>query len=288
MATENLKELKKGGFMKQKQKDRFSMRLKTIGGQLTGKQLATIQMVAEKYGHGYIHLTSRQGVEIPFIALDDIDAVKKDLAAGGVYNGVCGPRLRTITACQGDAICPSGLIDTQKIALECEKRYGGREFPCKFKIGITGCPNNCLKTEENDLGIKGGVKPAWNADACIFCGLCGVVCPTQAITVDKESQQLTFTEDKCVYCGKCVTNCPVSAWEGTKGYNISLGGLYGKQIAIGRHFLPLLTDENDIYKVIDVVLDFFEQHAQAGERFGKMVDRIGWDTIETIVKEALA
>ena len=157
--------------MKQKQKDRFSMRLKTIGGQVTIEQLETIRHVAETYGHGYIHLTSRQGIEIPFIALEDIDTVKKELAKGGVQNGVCGARLRTITACQGNAVCPSGLIDTQHIARECEARYGGREFPAKFKIGITGCPNNCLKTEENDLGIKGGIEPQWHHDDCIFCGL---------------------------------------------------------------------------------------------------------------------
>lgn len=77
MADANFKELKKGGFMKQKQKDRFSMRLKTIGGQMTIQQLETIRHVAGTYGHGYIHLTSRQGIEIPFIALEDIDTVKK-------------------------------------------------------------------------------------------------------------------------------------------------------------------------------------------------------------------
>lgn len=46
MADANFKELKKGGFMKQKQKDRFSMRLKTIGGQVTIQQLETIRHVA--------------------------------------------------------------------------------------------------------------------------------------------------------------------------------------------------------------------------------------------------
>ena len=287
-ANANLKLLKKGGFMKQKQRDCFSMRLKTIGGQLTAQQLATIQQVAEKYGKGYIHLTSRQGVEIPFIHLEDIETVKKELNKGGVYNGVCGPRLRTITACQGNAICPSGLIDTQHLAQEFEKRYGGREFPCKFKLGITGCPNNCLKAEENDLGVKGGILPTWKQEKCIYCGLCQAVCPTKAITVDKEKHTLTYRKDDCVYCGKCVTNCPVTAWRGKAGYNISLGGSYGKNIAIGKHVIPLLTDEQDVYKVADVVLDFFEHNAKAGERFAKVLERVGWDDLEKRIKEALA
>ena len=59
--------LKKGGFMRQKQKNCFSMRLKVVGGQVTAGQLAAVAEIAEKYGHGYVHLTSRQGIEIPFI-----------------------------------------------------------------------------------------------------------------------------------------------------------------------------------------------------------------------------
>ena len=35
------KELKKGGFMRQRQKDHFSMRLKSVGGQFTAAQLGT-------------------------------------------------------------------------------------------------------------------------------------------------------------------------------------------------------------------------------------------------------
>jgi dissimilatory sulfite reductase (desulfoviridin) alpha/beta subunit len=34
-----------------------------------------------------------------------------------------------------------------------DRRYFGKELSHKFKIGITGCKNSCLKAEENDLGI---------------------------------------------------------------------------------------------------------------------------------------
>ena len=104
--------LKKGGFMRQKQKNHFSLRLRVVGGNLTAKQLAKIAEVAEKFGDGHVHLTSRQSVEIPFVKLEQIDAVKAALAEGDVEPGVCGPRVRTVTACQGQAVCPSGCIDT--------------------------------------------------------------------------------------------------------------------------------------------------------------------------------
>ena len=62
--------------MRQKQKNNFSLRLACVGGTLTAENLKKIAEVAEKYGDGYVHLTSRQGVEIPFIKLDDIDDVR--------------------------------------------------------------------------------------------------------------------------------------------------------------------------------------------------------------------
>ena len=80
--------LKKGGFMRQKQKNNFfSLRLRVVGGNLTAEQLAKVAEVAENFGDGHVHLTSRQSVEIPFIKLEDIDAVKAALAEGGVQPG---------------------------------------------------------------------------------------------------------------------------------------------------------------------------------------------------------
>lgn len=76
MAKVDYATLKKGGFMRQKQKNNFSLRLACVGGTLTAENLKKIAEVAEKYGDGYVHLTSRQGVEIPFIKLDDIDDVR--------------------------------------------------------------------------------------------------------------------------------------------------------------------------------------------------------------------
>ena len=86
--------LKKGGFMRQKQKNNFSLRLQVVGGNLTAENLIKIAEVAEKYGDGHVHLTSRQSVEIPFIKIDDVDEVKEELAKGGCKPGVCGPRVR--------------------------------------------------------------------------------------------------------------------------------------------------------------------------------------------------
>ena len=203
--------LKKGGFMRQKQKNNFSLRLRVVGGNLTAKQLAKIAEVSENYGDGYVHLTSRQSVEIPFVKLDDVEAVKDALAEGDVEPGVCGPRVRTITACQGEAICPSGCIDTYALAKDLDDRYFAKELPHKFKFGITGCQNNCLKAEENDVGIKGGIKVSWKEDACIGCGVCVKACRQGAITL--EDGKISVDNSKCNYCGRCFKACPTDAWD---------------------------------------------------------------------------
>lgn len=276
--------LKKGGFMRQKQKGYFSLRLQVVGGHLTGDQVKKIQEVAEAYGAGYIHLTSRQSVEIPFIKFDDIEEVKSELAKGGVKPGVCGPRVRTVTACQGEKICPSGCIDTYEIAVELDQRYYARELPHKFKFGVTGCQNNCLKAEENDLGVKGGLEVYWNKDACSFCGVCEKACRLGAIVIDGEN--ILLDRDKCNYCGRCVKACPTESWEGEPGYLLSFGGLFGNEIYKGNQLLPIIQDKEQLYRITDATIEFFKEHGKPGERFKYTLDRVGWDLFKKKVQEA--
>ncbi|MBP3489809.1 MAG: 4Fe-4S binding protein [Roseburia sp.] len=284
MAQADYAALKKGGFMRQKQKGYFSLRLQVVGGNLTAENIKKISEVAEKYGHGYVHLTSRQGVEIPFINFDDIEEVKAELAKGGCKPGVCGPRVRTVTACQGEGVCPSGNIDTLKIATELDMRYFGRELPHKFKFGVTGCQNNCLKAEENDLGVKGALDVAWVEEKCIHCGVCEKACRTGALS--SQDGKIILDEAKCNYCGRCVKSCPTDAWEGESAYQVSFGGLFGNTINKGDAFLPLIKSEEQLYRVTDAAIQFFADHAKPGERFKFTIDRIGWDEFKKAMEEA--
>ena len=247
------------------------------------KQLAKIAEVSEKYGEGHVHLTSRQSVEIPFIKLDDIDEVKNALAEGDVEPGVCGPRVRTVTACQGNAICPSGCIDTYELAKELDDRYFARELPHKFKFGITGCQNNCLKAEENDLGIKGGIKATWKEDACIGCGVCVKACRTNALTMT--DGKIIVDESKCNFCGRCCKSCPADAWDEIHGYIVSFGGLFGNHINKGEAVIPFIEDKDKLMKVCDAAIEFFAENAKAGERFKFTLDRVGYDKFKERILE---
>jgi len=152
------KALKSRGFMKQKGADYFSVRLRVVGGRVTADHLEALARLSREYGRAEVHLTTRQGVEIPNVHGARLEAFEADLADAGLALGPAGPRVRTITACQG-ALCSHGLINSGRVADRIAERFGARGgLPHKFKIGITGCPNGCIKPRENDLGIMGSSK----------------------------------------------------------------------------------------------------------------------------------
>lgn len=62
----DLDELKSGGYIKQTQKDLFTVRLRCPGGRVSSEQMAKAGEIAEKYGRGRVHLSVRQSVEIPY------------------------------------------------------------------------------------------------------------------------------------------------------------------------------------------------------------------------------
>lgn len=45
-------------------------------------------------------------------------------------------------------------------------------------------------------------------DACIDCGACTAVCPTQALRMNREGY-LEFKKEKCVVCELCIPTCPL-------------------------------------------------------------------------------
>lgn len=272
----NIKELKSGGLMKQKERDLFSLRLRIVGGFVKVEQLVKLSEIAKKYGKGYIHLTTRQGIEIPHINFRDFEEVKKELAKVELEMGACGQRVRTITACQGKE-CSHGLIDCFALAKEIDKKYFGiGGHPHKFKIGITGCPNGCIKPQENDLGIMGRLKKIFLKENCNFCGLCAEACPVGAIKVDKEKKEIIFQEEKCIGCGDCVYSCPTDAWQKRQeGYTIFVGGKMGKFPKLGIKVFDFIETKENVLEIIKKTLEFYKKEGKPGERFRDTLDRVG-------------
>ncbi len=80
----DLSSIKSKGFLPQRQENMFSMRLKVVSGNLDAEKLRAIADAAEKYGSGYVHITSRQQIEVPFVKLEDIEAARNELEKKGI------------------------------------------------------------------------------------------------------------------------------------------------------------------------------------------------------------
>ena len=158
-------------------------------------------------------------------------------------------------------------------AKELDERYFAKELPHKFKFGITGCQNNCLKTEENDLGIKGGMNVSWRESDCIHCGLCEKVCRSKAITI--ENDEIKIDKSKCNFCGRCVKSCPTDAYDTVEGYIVSFGGLFGNSINKGETIIPFIDNKEKLLEICDTTINFFNENANPGERFKFTLDRVG-------------
>lgn len=52
--------------------------------------------------------------------------------------------------------------------------------------------------------------------------------------------------------------------------------------------IPFIEDNDKLLKVCDAAITFFEQNAQAGERFKFTIDRVGKEKFEEVIKEAYA
>ena len=280
----NLEELKAGGIMSQRQKNLFSVRVKITGGNVTPAQLCKIADLAERYGKGYAHITTRQGFEISHIKFEDVEKVQEELKEVDLILGACGARVRVVVACQGTDICPQALGDTQGLIKVLDERFYGRYgVPHKFKMGISGCPNACAKHNENDLGFMAVVKPELkDKETCTGCGLCLEVCPGKAIKLVDEKP--VFDDTKCFHDGKCIGVCPTDALIASRGgWQVFAGGKWGRRPQLG---LPIANfiQTDQISDMVEKILDVYVKLANKRERLGELINRLG---LEKFCKEVL-
>jgi NAD-dependent dihydropyrimidine dehydrogenase PreA subunit len=65
-----------------------------------------------------------------------------------------------------------------------------------------------------------------NADKCIGCGLCEIVCPHAVFEVENGVARI-IDRDACMECGACARNCPVEAIEVKSGVGCASGIIIG-------------------------------------------------------------
>ncbi len=284
LTKEDITKVKGRGFLINRGTECFSGRVVCRGGVYTAEQLSAIAECAKKFGSGKVSFTSRLSAEIVGIPFYNIDKASDFLSEHGLYFGGTGAKIRPITACKGTT-CVFGNIDTQDIAALLHDKFyiemDSVKLPHKFKIGVGGCPNSCMKPSINDVGIEGRKNFQFNDELCKGCKVCSVarICPMQApkfmdgkISIDKE---------KCIGCGLCVGKCPFGAVpkEAESKVAIYAGGTWGKTKREGT-ILSRLFSTDEIPEIIEKIMLWYKENAFAKERLGKVIDRIGIESFE--------
>jgi len=266
------KEMKGLWFLLQNDKEHYAVRFLSKAGNFTTQELNNINKIAEKYGRGYVGLTTRLQMEIPWIKDEDAENVMEEAKRLGLRHGGTGQKIRPLVACKG-TVCLHGNIDTQEICRQLESKYFGTDTPHKCKMGIVGCANNCAKANINDIGVMGRTIPEFNLDNCIGCGLCVQGCRQKALEViDKK---IIYNKDLCVSCGECVKVCRTNAaLAKEKGAEIFVGGRFGRGIRIGDSLGKIFKEEKVVF-VIDKIMEHYREIGNKGERISGVMDRVG-------------
>ena len=288
----NTKALKKNAFRVTKERGLTASRIRVPGGHLDAKYLSQIQRIAENYGNGTVHITSRQGFEIPgipFEKMPEVNAALQDLIDGLEINqaeqgaGYPASGTRNITACVGNRVCPFACYDTTAFAQRIEKAVFPNDL--HFKIALTGCPNDCAKVRMHDFGIMGMTQPQLDPDRCVSCGACVKACKKKSVEALKPVNfRPQRDERRCIGCGECVLACPNAAWtrRDDKYYRVTILGRTGKKNPrLGEDFIKWV-DEDSIIKIIlntyDYVKEYIDPNAPGGkEHIGYIVDRTGFE-----------
>ncbi len=147
--------LDKGAIL-QRDKETYAIAPHIPGGICTPATLRKLADIAEKYGAAALKVTGAQRIAIVGLKEDDLDSAWKDLGLSpGHAVGMC---VRSIKVCPGTTFCKRGVQDSVTLGLALDKAYHGLSTPAKFKIGVSGCPNNCGESWVKDLGFFGGAR----------------------------------------------------------------------------------------------------------------------------------
>jgi anaerobic sulfite reductase subunit C len=298
----NTKLIKKNAFRVTKVRGMTASRVRVPGGHLEAKYLGMVQEIAEEFGNGTVHITSRQGFEIPgipFEKMPEVNSRLQPIIEGLGINqtdpgtGYPASGTRNITACPGNRICPYACYDTTAFAQRIEKAIFPNDL--HFKVALTGCPNDCAKVRMHDFGIIGMTEPQFEPERCVNCGACIKYCRKKSV---EALQRVKFrpqrNEEKCIGCGECVINCPMRAWTRSeqKYYKLTLLGRTGKRNPrLGEDFIKWI-DEDSIVKIIvnayEYVTKYVDPEAPGGkEHIGYIVDRTGFEEFEKFIMQGV-
>jgi sulfite reductase beta subunit-like hemoprotein len=138
-------------------------RIKVPGGMLSAEQMDAMADVADRYGRGIAHVTTRQDIQIHWVPVDGIiDLYERLMAVGITTRGACADSVRNVTACPYAGTAPDEPFDVAPYCLAIHDYFLfnplNLTLPRKFKIAIEGCVHDCAQGPVNDIGLYAKVR----------------------------------------------------------------------------------------------------------------------------------
>jgi ferredoxin-nitrite reductase len=136
----------------------FMIRVRIPGGKTGSYQLRTLADIAGTYGNGILDLTTRQQVQLRQIRIEDVPAVFAKMEEVGLTSLQTGmDNVRGVMTCPVAGLSPDEVLDaTPIVRAMTEEILGNRDYsnlPRKFNVAVTGCPDNCIHMETQDLAL---------------------------------------------------------------------------------------------------------------------------------------
>jgi sulfite reductase beta subunit-like hemoprotein len=154
----------KHGIYGQRQAGVQMVRCKIPTGMLTVPQTEQMARIADEFGGGKCHLTTRQNIQYHFVPLARTADLMHMLADVGLTNReACYNTVRNVTTCPWAGLAPSEVFDVrpyaQKIAYAFLRKDLTGNLPRKFKIAFDGCAGkDCVQAAINDVGLRAVIR----------------------------------------------------------------------------------------------------------------------------------
>jgi ferredoxin-nitrite reductase len=144
----------------------FMIRVRIPGGKTNAAQIRTLAEIAASHGNRLLDMTTRQQIQLRQIRIEEVPAIfaaMQEVGLNSIQTGM--DNVRNIMTCPVAGLNPDEVLDaTPAVAAVTQEILCNREYtnlPRKYNVTITGCPDNCLHTETQDLALV----PAFQEDS---------------------------------------------------------------------------------------------------------------------------
>lgn len=266
----------------------------------TTKALRNLCDVWEKYGSGLTNLHGSTGdIILLGTTTPNLQPCFDALTEIGFDLGGSGSALRTPTACVGPARCEWTSIDTlglvHDLTMEFQEEIHRPRWPYKFKIKISGCPNDCVaaiaRSDFTIIGtwrdslridpkaVKDYVKNGFDLKARVVSK-----CPTDALEWNEKAQELKVKPEDCVRCMHCINKMTKAIRPGLdRGATILIGGKAPviKGAMLSSVIVPFMKIEPPYTELKDLlrkIWEWWDENGKSRERVGELIEKMGMRT----------